>query len=254
MLMASRTDIGRVRLVNEDRAYIQHQLNGFELAIIADGMGGHQAGDVASQMAIDFIARELQQISLSMTFDEREKLVLSAINTANGRIFQYASEREIYQGMGTTVVVALAAEDQLLLAHIGDSRAYRVRGNEITQLTIDHSLVNELVKSGQLTPEEAAHHPRRNVVTRALGTEATIEADIKTIQLDPEEIILLCSDGLSNMIESDDIVRIIHNGPNLEAAVDKLIHEALIAGGDDNITVVLMHNIDNAEWKRGDSE
>ncbi|WP_442603902.1 Stp1/IreP family PP2C-type Ser/Thr phosphatase [Paenibacillus sp. KN14-4R] len=254
MLMASRTDIGRVRLVNEDRAYIQHQLNGFELAIIADGMGGHQAGDVASQMAIDLIAKEMQQVSLSMTFEQREELVLSAIKTANERIYQYASERVIYQGMGTTVVVALASQEELLLAHIGDSRAYRVNGEEITQLTVDHSLVNELVKSGQLTPEEAAHHPRRNVVTRALGTEATIEADIKTIQLEPGEIILLCSDGLSNMIESDDMVRIIHSQDSMDKAVDLLIHEALLAGGDDNITVVLMQNIDNAEWKRGDGE
>ncbi|MFC6452111.1 Stp1/IreP family PP2C-type Ser/Thr phosphatase [Paenibacillus vulneris] len=240
---ANQTDVGRVRMVNEDRAIVQENLNGFVLAIVADGMGGHQAGDVASQMAVDIIQSELQSIARDATIEQRRELVKQAVELANRQIFDVASERENYYGMGTTVVTVLADTQSVVIGHIGDSRAYRISGGAIEQLTEDHSLVNELVKNGQITREEATHHPRRNVLTRALGTESTIEVDIQDFKWQTGDVLLICSDGLSSLVSSEQLLRLVNGEEEiLEDKAQKLINEALEAGGDDNITVVLVSN------------
>lgn len=252
MRMVSRTDVGRIRTVNEDRAVVQRLASGYSLAIVADGMGGHQAGDVASQMAIEIIGQELEKIPALIPLEECRQRLVSAVRTANEQIYQVSVEQEQYKGMGTTVVAALAADKDMLIAHIGDSRAYKLNGETLIQLTADHSLVNELVKSGQITPEEASYHPRRNVLLRALGTEPEIETDVTHVELVPGDVFVLCSDGLSNLIESATIASILHHHENLETAAEQLIRSALQAGGDDNITVVLMQQTVDSRQERGD--
>jgi serine/threonine protein phosphatase PrpC len=254
MLMASQTDIGRVRLVNEDRAAVQSELNGLSLAIVADGMGGHQAGDVASTMAVERIQEDLQSIHSEMSIEECKQRLRQAIENANESIYDFASHRENYYGMGTTVVVTVASQELLLIGHVGDSRAYKITSDSIVQLTEDHSLVNELVKSGQITPEEASQHPRRNWVLRALGTEPEIEVDIYEYPWKQGEIVLLCTDGLSGLLEDKTMWKLVKQATNLEAAAQQLIHSALDAGGDDNITVVLIDHDQEMEKKRGDED
>ncbi|MBP1991432.1 Stp1/IreP family PP2C-type Ser/Thr phosphatase [Paenibacillus eucommiae] len=252
MLMVSQTDIGRVRLVNEDRAVVQQELNGLSLAIVADGMGGHQAGDIASQMAIERIQAGLQVVRSEMSIEERKRRLIQAIEAANETIFEFATQRENYHGMGTTVVVVLASQELLLIGHIGDSRAYKINSESILQLTEDHSLVNELVKTGQITAEEASEHPRRNVLLRALGTEPGVEVDIYEYTWKPGDVVLLCTDGLSGLIDVDMIWNHVKKEANLELAAQQLIQSALDAGGDDNVTVILLkhsQDIDTAEGK-----
>jgi len=251
--MVSRTDIGRIRIVNEDRVVIRETAEGKGFAIVADGMGGHQAGDVASQMAIDIIGRELEQSPLPETAERREALLRAVVKTANEQIFTVASERDQYHGMGTTVVVAILHEDQISIGHIGDSRAYRLNGSSFVQLTEDHSLVNELVRSGQITPEEASRHPHRNAVLRALGTEPEVELDVMHLEMVPGDLFLLCSDGLSNMVDDEEIANILRERTDLDALADRLIQEALQAGGGDNVTVVLMREDEEGTRERGDA-
>lgn len=241
--LAYQSDIGRVRMVNEDRAIVQEDLNGWALAIVADGMGGHQAGDIASTMAVELIQDGLQRVNPNLSAEERQRQLQTAIEVANEKIFEFASQRENYHGMGTTVVTVLARDDRAVIAHIGDSRAYRIRDESIEQLTEDHSLVNELVRSGQISREEANHHPRRNVLTRALGTEPTIEVDVQEITWQPGDLLLLCSDGLSSLVEKNKLLQTVAGEGELEAKVQQLVKAALDAGGDDNITVVLIANV-----------
>lgn len=240
--LAYQSDIGRVRLINEDRAAVQENLNGLALAIVADGMGGHQAGDIASSMAVELIQQCLQSVTSDMPGEERGLQLKKAIETANEKIFEFASGRENYHGMGTTVVAVLADSRHAVIAHIGDSRVYRICGEQLEQLTEDHSLVNELIKSGQISREEASQHPRRNVLTRALGTEPTIEVDVQEIFWQKGDQLLLCSDGLSGLVQTGLLLRHVAGDGDLESKVQRLVAEALDAGGDDNITVILMAN------------
>jgi serine/threonine protein phosphatase PrpC len=243
MKTVNRSDIGHTRTVNEDRAYVQSDINGFTLAIVADGMGGHQAGDTASQMAIDRIRELLQaNLHLGLSADACELVIRQAVEQANRDIFNTASTKLEYQGMGTTVVLAVSTEETLIIANIGDSRAYKVTDGSIVQLTEDHSLVNELVKSGQISPEEAGSHPRRNVLTRALGTENTVNTDIYHVDWSDQDMVLLCSDGLSGMVEREQMIEILHKELDLDGKADLLVASALEAGGEDNITVVLLAN------------
>ncbi|QGQ96939.1 Stp1/IreP family PP2C-type Ser/Thr phosphatase [Paenibacillus psychroresistens] len=242
MKVANKTDIGRIRLVNEDRSVVQMELNGFVLAIVADGMGGHQAGDIASQMAIEVIQNQLQTLEKDMSIDMCKAALQSAIVLANRTIYEFAQSREQYHGMGTTVVAILANEQFLAIGHIGDSRAYLITTDNMTQLTEDHSLVTELLKSGQITAEEADHHPRRNVLTRALGTDAFVEAEVGHYEWQQNDIVLMCSDGLSGQLDSHEIFTILHKEEDLNWKADQLVKEALGAGGDDNISVILLGN------------
>lgn len=249
-----KSDIGYVRSVNEDRAVVQNDVGGLALAIVADGMGGHQAGEIASQMAIETIQEKLQTIHSGIGPEECERLLGEAIVGANVAIYEYASQITHLHGMGTTVVAALASEEWLLIAHIGDSRAYLIKGGDIAQLTEDHSLVNELLRSGQITKEEADRHPRRNVLTRALGTDMDTGVDIHRYPWSVGDVLLLCSDGLSALVDTGTIREVIDGGRELQDRADELVARALAAGGDDNVTVVLLENdADGLRGGRGDA-
>ncbi|MDQ0112993.1 Stp1/IreP family PP2C-type Ser/Thr phosphatase [Paenibacillus harenae] len=245
MLTANRSDIGRVRQVNEDYSWVSQYNNGVTLAIVADGMGGHKAGDVASQKAVDAFRSTVEQGAAKpdLSLQEGKMLIRQAISSANEAVYDLASRNDQYYNMGTTIVAALVKSDNAIIGHVGDSRAYKIAEGDITQLTVDHTLVNELVKSGQLSEEEAAHHPRRNVLTRAVGTDSHVEIDIQTIDLMQGDVLLLCSDGLSNMVTEEQILETVTSEQlELDAKAEHLISLALHAGGDDNITIVLLQD------------
>ncbi|HYK06791.1 MAG TPA: Stp1/IreP family PP2C-type Ser/Thr phosphatase [Gaiellaceae bacterium] len=226
---AGVTDPGRRRRRNED-AYVCEP----PLFAIADGMGGAQAGEVASGLAAAVLAEA--------TGDERgEERVASLIQEANRRVFQRSNEDAATSGMGTTMTVALLDNGggTIAFGHVGDSRAYRVRGGELEQLTDDHSLVGELVRSGRLSPEEAESHPQRSVITRALGTEPDVDVDTFTVEAEHGDIYLLCSDGLTDMTSTRDILAAVEESRDLDDAAHALVSAANAGGGEDNITVVL---------------
>ncbi|MCL6457309.1 MAG: Stp1/IreP family PP2C-type Ser/Thr phosphatase [Gorillibacterium sp.] len=251
MRTASRTDIGNIRIVNEDRSLVVPDLQGFTLGIVADGMGGHQAGDTASQLAVELIHKRMLYLEEDMSDADSEQLVIEAVSDANRRIYEMANSHEQFNGMGTTVVVVLARQTDILVAHIGDSRAYLCRDGELEQLTDDHSLVNELVKSGQLSKEEAEKHPRRNVLTRALGTDATAQTEIKRYAWKSGDTVLICSDGLCGLVSESRLQSLMHVDEDLEKVADELVHSALAAGGDDNVTVVLIENAPTEMIRKG---
>ncbi len=235
------TDPGRRRRRNED-AYVAEP----PLFAIADGMGGAQAGEVASGLA----AAVLEEA----TGDDRgEERVAALIQEANRRVFQRSNEDAATSGMGTTMTVALVdnAGGTIAFGHVGDSRAYRIRGGELEQLTDDHSLVGELVRSGRLSPEEAESHPQRSVITRALGTEPDVDVDTFTVEAESDDIYLLCSDGLTDMVSQRDILAAVAASADLDDAARALVGAANAGGGEDNITVVLFE-IDGKE-RSGDT-
>jgi protein phosphatase len=236
---AGVTDPGRRRRRNED-AYVCEP----PLFAIADGMGGAQAGEVASGLA----AAVLEEATGSEPDDAGEERVASLIREANRRVYRRSNEDAATSGMGTTMTVALVdtAGGTVAFGHVGDSRAYRVRGGELEQLTDDHSLVGELVRSGRLSPEEAESHPQRAVITRALGTEPDVDVDTFTVQAEPEDIYLLCSDGLTDMVSGDEILSLVASSGDLDAAARGLVNAANAGGGEDNITVVLFQIGDGA--------
>lgn len=223
------TDPGRRRRRNEDVFVCEPPL-----FAVADGMGGAQAGEVAAGLA----AAVLEEAH----GDERgEERVASLIQEANRRVFQRSSEDMAASGMGTTMTVALvdAAEGSIAVGHVGDSRAYRIRGEQLEQLTDDHSLVGELLRSGKLSPEEAEAHPQRSVITRALGTEPDVDVDTFTVPAEPGDLYLLCSDGLTSMVSDGEIQALLVKIDDLDVAARALVDAANEGGGEDNITVVL---------------
>ncbi len=226
---SARTDTGRRRRRNEDAFVCEPPL-----FAIADGMGGAQAGEVASRLAAESL-RESEQGELSSL-----EQAVELIQEANRRVYAYSSENASARGMGTTMTVALVDGDRVTIGHVGDSRAYLLRDDELTQLTQDHSLVAELVRSGRLTPEEAETHPRRSVITRALGTDSEVEVDVFSLRAQDRDLFLLCSDGLTSMVTDSAIERLLAGArADLDDAAKKLIAAANHAGGEDNITVVL---------------
>jgi protein phosphatase len=203
---------------------------------VADGMGGAQAGEVASALAAGAVTDTAADPGATP-----EERVVSLIKAANLRVHQRASSDATASGMGTTMTVAMLSDDgRVTIGHVGDSRAYRLRNDHLDQLTDDHSLVAELVRRGELTPEEAAVHPQRSVITRALGTEADVDVDVFSVQAEDGDVYLLCSDGLSTMVDADTIAEILRrNRRSLESATRALIKAANDRGGDDNITAII---------------
>ncbi len=226
--IAVRTDPGRARRDNEDASYARNPV-----FVVADGMGGAQAGEVASRMVIDAFRAGLPEEG---TPEERLSVVVQRANSdINGRSRNEAANA----GMGTTVTAAYLDADAVSLAHVGDSRAYLLRDGELTRLTEDHSLVEELLRGGRLTEEEAAEHPQRSVITRAVGIEPIVEIDTWTYPLKPGDVVLLCSDGLTSMISEAQVQSELLAATSLDDAAVRLIAAANAAGGRDNITVVL---------------
>jgi serine/threonine protein phosphatase PrpC len=248
---ANRSDIGRNRLVNEDRAWVSQLDNGMTIAIVADGLGGHQAGDVASQLAVDTFREAVQDMKDGLSLEEAKTVLRQAILQSNEVVHEMAVHNEHYHNMGTTVVTALLMEGSGIIGHIGDSRAYKIKDGAIRQLTEDHTLVNELAKSGQISLEEAANHPRKNVLTRALGTDRYVEVDIRAFSWSEGDILLLCSDGLSNMVSEEQMLETLSTDEqDLDNRAVQLIDMALQAGGDDNITVIVLQGEAGREQER----
>jgi PPM family protein phosphatase len=226
---AALTDAGRKRRRNEDSFVAEPPL-----FAVADGMGGAQAGEVASRLAVAAF-REFHEAD---ELDPEQRLE-AIIQEANRRIFERAQADSHASGMGTTITASLVGEEQLSIGHVGDSRAYRIRGGVLEQLTEDHSLVADLVRSGRLSPEEADMHPQRSVITRALGTDPEVDVDTFTVGVETDDVFLLCSDGLTTMVEDDRILAVVRNAKSLEHAARSLVKEANRRGGEDNVTVVL---------------
>lgn len=232
------TDVGRRRQTNQDSAGVFVNETGKSLTMVADGMGGHQAGDVASQMLISLLGESWQATQLTDA-DAISKWLSEMIQTANEAIYQAGVSDATKAGMGTTVVAAVLLENQVLFANVGDSRLYLIKAGEICQMTEDHSLVHELVKSGEISEEMAANHPRKNVLTRSVGTPEEVVVDIDTFEVEVDDILLLCSDGLTNMVSDNDILTTVVSKPTLEEVLHDLINSANEAGGADNITALL---------------
>ena len=230
MNAVSRTHIGKVRPSNQDALLIQPGEYG--LFGVADGMGGHKAGDVASRMAVELVGEALSgKKPQANAFRE-------AIQNANTRIFQAQLQDESLHGMGTTFTAVWEDQNKVLLGHVGDSRAYLLRDGELRQISQDHSMVAELVRNGQLTPEEARRHPYRNIITRAVGTGVLVQVDVTEEKRLPGDLYLLCSDGLSEYVEPETMREILLE-KSLDEAADALLSLALEGGGRDNISLVL---------------
>ena len=222
------TDTGRKRRRNED-AYVVEP----PLFAIADGMGGAQAGELASSLAAGAVRED------EATEGSGERRVAELIQEANRRVYERSSQDAAASGMGTTMTVAFVGDANVAFGHVGDSRAYLIRDGKLEQLTEDHSLVAELVRSGKLSPEEAETHPQRSVITRALGTDPDVDVDTFSIETAPDDLFMLCSDGLTSMVEDDVILQTIEkNRDNLQTAAKALIRAANKGGGEDNITIV----------------
>jgi PPM family protein phosphatase len=241
------TDRGKVRLHNEDAGGVFVNQDGDRLAIVADGMGGHRAGDVASEMTITQLKSEWEASKGISTAEEAEQWLKEKITVVNQILFDHATNHPECDGMGTTIVAAIATDRFATLANIGDSRGYIYNESGFKQVTEDHSLVNELVRSGQISKEDAEHHPRKNVLLRALGTEKMVELDTKTIMFEEGDIILLCSDGLSNKVSEKEMMTILLNEDHLEQKADSLIALANNYGGEDNITLAIVEFSDVSE-------
>jgi serine/threonine protein phosphatase PrpC len=239
-----QTDIGRSRVRNED-AYLVND----PLFAVADGMGGHRGGHVASTLALE----SLQSAAGGSAAEDFQHLV-EQIKSANQRVLERGEADRDLRGMGTTLTAILASDGRAHVAHVGDSRAYLLREGTLQQLTEDHTLVQRMVREGRLTEDEAHTHPQRSIVTRALGVDENIPIDELTLDLKEGDRLLLCTDGLSSMLERDMIQEILRSEPEPQAACDRLVGEANRAGGDDNITVVLLEVVGDEEASAGGLE
>ena len=239
---AVRTDTGRQRNANEDSLFVEAPL-----FVVADGMGGAQAGEVASRAAAESFAQNLPAAA-------PERLLEETISGANRTIHELARKDPSLAGMGTTTTAALVDLDseEVAIGHVGDSRAYRLRGGRFEQLTRDHSLVEEMRRKGQLTDAQAEDHPQRSIITRALGPEPEVEVDLQTVPAQAGDVFLICSDGLTTMLDDEKIAHILSRATSLQNAVRALVDEANRAGGRDNITVVSFR-LEQAEGAGGEA-
>ena len=233
--------VGKIRQINEDAYVIQSILQSkFVLMAVCDGMGGAKAGEVASQLAVSVLSRWMsEKLEQEIKEQDTTELLREGVEKANMAVYLRSCENHDYEGMGTTMTAALISEDQVVIANVGDSRAYWLSGQQLSQVTEDHSLVCEMMRRGDISPEEAQHHPSRNIITRVLGVEKKVNCDI-FVQARPEEgWLLLCSDGLSAQVEVEEICRILLSAEQPEKACRKLIEMANTRGGHDNVTVVV---------------
>lgn len=234
----SITNIGKRRKVNQDYVYTSEQPVGKlpNVFIVADGMGGHKAGDYASKVTVETMVEEIRRSE-----EEAAPIVLEhAIQVANALIRKCAEESSDLEGMGTTVVAATCDEDVLLVANVGDSRLYIVNQKEIRQITRDHSLVEEMVRMGGIGREEARNHPDKNIITRAVGADDVVKPDFFTVRLNPGDMVLMCTDGLTNMLEDEEIRMILEESRDIVEKAEELVKAANEKGGRDNISVILV--------------
>lgn len=245
MQVVARTDVGKIREVNEDYIFFNNTYsNGLTIAIVADGMGGHLAGEIASKTAVDRVRQILEPKFVSnLSIEEYKSLLEEAFLEANNCVYDLSIKNKEYSGMGTTLIVAIITNEWLIVAHIGDSRAYLINENNYIHLTKDHTLVNELLLKGQITEEEALVHPQRNVLTRALGTDQKIAFDLVKVDWVKNQTLFLCSDGLNNYVPDNKIFKTINDKSlSLEKIADILLSDAINAGGEDNISLIIVKN------------
>ena len=233
------TDSGRVRSHNEDSVTIVKNTSSEHLMIVADGMGGHRAGEIASSIVVSHVGKSFSDKESLGTKEEAKEWMKTVISESNVLIYKYTIDNPDSMGMGTTIVMSLVSKEFLLFGNIGDSSGYVLKNNHLHKITIDHTLVNLLVKSGELTEEEAREHPRRNVLMRALGTNMSVEMDIFDVETDVDGI-LLCSDGLTNMLKDDQITKVLLEETPVENKVKKLIIKCNNRGGTDNISIAYL--------------
>lgn len=246
------SDVGRQRQHNEDSFLVETDSS---LFLVADGMGGHAAGEIASKIAVEAISEFIRHTeeedgtwphAYDDQFGRATNRLLAALKIANNRVIDAMRRDARLRGMGTTVVASLVSDGVASIAHVGDSRVYLIRGAQLSRVTNDHSWVYEQVQAGMLTEAEAENHPLRNVITRALGGGLTVVPDAREIRLEPGDMLLLCSDGLTGMVPEDDILRTIMEHDDLEKACEALIAGANERGGQDNITAILVKAVGEA--------
>ena len=230
-------DVGRCRSINQDYIFVSEKPIGNlpNLFLVADGMGGHKAGDLASEYTVSRIREAVEKSMRNIPL----QILKSAFHYANQRLLEKAQESESYMGMGTTLVAVTVVDNTAYVANVGDSRLYKV-GKDIQQITTDHSLVEEMVRMGEISREQARNHPEKNIITRAIGVSGQAEPDYFDTNLEPGECLLLCSDGLSNMIEDSQIREILERRVDLKSGAQELVDTANRNGGRDNIAVVLV--------------
>lgn len=233
------TDPGKVRDHNEDSVIIVENKAKEHLLAVADGMGGHRGGEIASSIAVSHIGKRFRELSSIGTKEDAVAWLKEVVSEANVLIYKYTSEHPESEGMGTTLVLALLTPEYLLFGNIGDSSGYVFKNQKIHKITVDHTLVNLLVRSGELTEEEAKEHPRKNVLMRALGANNKVEMDIFDVETDVEGIFL-CSDGLTNMLDDAQISKVLSENITLEEKLKKLIYKSNNRGGNDNISVAYL--------------
>lgn len=250
LLLVGRSDVGLKRDHNEDSIAVDPNIG---LVVLADGMGGYKAGEVASAIAVNVVMEEVRNslkqeppevLDRETGFCRGSLLVRDAVVKANDAIYETAQKQPQCQGMGTTVVAVLFYNNRMSIAHVGDSRLYRLRGGELTQITVDHSLLQELIDKGFYTVEEARHSNQKNLVTRAMGVEPGVDTELQEEPVEPGDIYLLCSDGLSDLVSDEEIhLTLEEYSANLDEAADTLIQQANRQGGSDNISVLLAKSL-----------
>lgn len=232
-------DVGRCRSINQDYIFVSEEPMGNlpNLFLVADGMGGHRAGDLASEYTVSRVCEAVTKSMQKIPF----QILKGAFQYANQKLIEKAGESPAYAGMGTTLVAVTVQDDTAYVANVGDSRLYKI-GGTIEQITEDHSLVEEMVRMGEISKEEARNHPEKNIITRAIGVSETVEPDYFDTKLEKGECLLLCSDGLSNMLEDAQIKEILDRRTDLRSGAEELVREANRNGGKDNIAVVLIES------------
>ncbi len=233
------TDSGKVRSHNEDSVIVVKNASSEYLLAVADGMGGHRGGEIASSIAISHIGKRFMEMGSIGTKEDAIRWISESSKEANALIYKYTNEHPESTGMGTTLVMAIMTSDFLLFGNIGDSSGYVYKNKQLHKITTDHTLVNLLVKSGELTLEEAKDHPRKNVLMRALGANISVEVDIFDVETDVDGI-MLCSDGLTNMLDDEQIAKVLSEKSTLEDRLTKLILKSNNRGGTDNISVAFL--------------
>ena len=239
MKIFGKTDIGLVRETNQDAFQFGQFDNGDCWAVVCDGMGGVSGGQVASSICVEKVSEAIKRgFRKKMTVNSAKNLLVSAINAANSAVFKESQDSYVYKGMGTTVVAVLILNNIAVIAHVGDSRAYIVNDESIKAVTKDHSFVQLLIDTGKITEEEAKVHPDRNIITRAVGIEHTVDVELDIIDIVDNESLLICTDGLNGYVEDSEILKVINEYG--DSSTEKLVETANNAGGRDNVTIVII--------------
>lgn len=240
MRIVAKTDKGNVRDSNQDAYAVGEFSDEVVWSVVCDGMGGAAGGNIASALAVKVISDKINASYRNQMRDSSIKNMLdSALTAANIEVFDFAEAQPDLRGMGTTVVCAIVRDNQAYIVHAGDSRAYVINNGNIRQITTDHSMVQDLLLRGKITPEEAEHHPNKNIITRAVGVNKAIEIDFEQIDLEDDDTLLICTDGLSNYVSNDEMLELMSDGKHY-AFADRLVKKANENGGGDNINVVVI--------------